>query len=222
MPKHRLAFAKTGTAKYISHLDLMRTFQRAFLRADLPIKHTEGFNPHAFVSIPLPLSVGFSSACEVLECELLGDVDLEAVPGRMSAALPAGITVNRCYEALRPVKQLCYVNYIVTMEYQSGAPFGADTAIRDLLGRESLTVVKRSKKAKSGQVEVDLIPLIAKATVEERRDCIILDLVLRAQNPGLNPELVVSAIRERCAQAAPDHVCFHRRAVLDGEFGVCE
>ena len=88
----------------------------------------------------------------------------------MSAALPAGITVNRCYEALRPVKQLCYVNYIVTMEYQSGAPFGADTAIRDLLGRESLTVVKRSKKAKSGQVEVDLIPLIAKATVEERRE----------------------------------------------------
>ena len=71
MPKHRLAFSKADTAKYISHLDLMRTFQRAFLRAGLPIKHTEGFNPHAFVSIPLPLSVGYSSACEVLECELL-------------------------------------------------------------------------------------------------------------------------------------------------------
>ena len=200
----------------------MRTFQRAFLRAELPIRHTEGFNPHAFVSIPLPLSVGYSSACEVLECELLGSPDLEAVPARMTAALPEGVTVTRCYEAVRPVKQLCYVNYIVTLEYQSGAPFGADTAIRDLLARERLEVIKRSKKAKSGQIAVDVIPLIAKATVEERRDCIILDLVVKAQNPGLNPELVVSAIREHCPEAAPDSVCVHRRAVLDGQMELWE
>ena len=51
--------------------------------------------------------------------------------------------------------------------------------------------------------------------MEERRDTIALDLVLRAQNPGLNPELVVAAIREHCPDAAPDFVSFHRRAVLD-------
>ena len=45
----RLLFSKTGRAKYISHLDLMRTFQRAFARAGIAIKHTEGFNPHPFV-----------------------------------------------------------------------------------------------------------------------------------------------------------------------------
>ena len=49
----RLLFSKTGRAKYISHLDLMRTFQRAFARAGIQIKHTEGFNPHPFVSIAL-------------------------------------------------------------------------------------------------------------------------------------------------------------------------
>ena len=59
----RLLFSKAGTARYISHLDLMRTFQRAFARAGISIKHTEGFHPHPFVSIPLPLSVGFSSQC---------------------------------------------------------------------------------------------------------------------------------------------------------------
>ena len=218
MPKHRLAFSKADTAKYISHLDLMRTFQRAFLRAGLPIKHTEGFNPHAFVSIPLPLSVGYSSACEVLECELLGEVDRDTVTARMTAALPAGITVHRCYEAARPVKELCWVNYIVTLEYEAGAPFGAERAIQELLARASLVVAKRSKKAKSGQTEVDLIPLIARSTVEERRDTIGLDLVIRAQNPGLNPELVVSAIRSECPDMAPDFVSFHRRAVLDGDF----
>lgn len=217
MPKHRLAFSKADTAKFISHLDLMRTFQRAFLRAGIAVKHTEGFNPHAFVSIPLPLSVGFSSACEVLECQVL-NVPLEEVPARMNAALPAGITVTRCYEAVRPVKELCYVNYIVTLEYETGAPFGAERDIQALLERDSLVMTKRSKKAKSGFTEVDLIPLIARASVEERRDTIALDLVLKAQNPGLNPELVVAAVREHCPDASPDFVSIHRRAVLDVSF----
>ena len=217
MPKHRLAFSKADTAKFISHLDLMRTFQRAFLRAGIAVKHTEGFNPHAFVSSPLPLSVGFSSACEVLECQVL-NVPLEEVPARMNAALPAGITVTRCYEAVRPVKELCYVNYIVTLEYETGAPFGAERDIQALLERDSLVMTKRSKKAKSGFTEVDLIPLIARASVEERRDTIALDLVLKAQNPGLNPELVVAAVREHCPDASPDFVSIHRRAVLDGNF----
>ena len=221
MPKHRLAFSKADTAKFISHLDLMRTFQRSFLRAGIAIKHTEGFNPHAFVSIPLPLSVGFSSGCEVLECQVL-DTPLDQVPAKMNAALPAGITVQRCYEAVRPVKELCYVNYIVTLEYEAGAPFGADTAIQELLSRESLVVRKRSKKAKSGFTEVDLIPLIHKATVEERRDSVTLDLILRAQNPGLNPELIVSAIRSECPEAAPDFALFHRRSVLDEGMQVWE
>ena len=214
----RLLFSKAGTARYISHLDLMRTFQRAFARAGISIKHTEGFHPHPFVSIPLPLSVGFSSQCEVLEFGLTGGAEREEVPARLNAAMPSGITVHRCYEAEKPVKQLTYVNYIVTLEYDPGAPFGAERAIRDLLARESLVMDKRSKKAKSGVVQVDLIPLIAKATVEERRDTIALDLVLRAQNPGLNPELVVAAVREHCPDASPDFVSIHRRAVLDGNF----
>ncbi|NCE65364.1 DUF2344 domain-containing protein [Pseudoflavonifractor sp. 524-17] len=223
MTTHRLAFSKTDTAKFISHLDLMRTFQRAFLRADLAIKHTEGFHPHAFVSIPLPLPVGYSSGCEVLECQILGESpDLAAVPERMNPVLPAGIQVSRCYEARRPVKTLAYVNYIVTLEYEAGAPFGADTAMEELLSRDSLVMQKRSKKAKSGFTEVDLIPLIAKKSIEERRDSVTMDLTLRAQNPGLNPELIVAAIRSHCPEMAPDFVAFHRRQVLDESFQIWE
>ena len=54
----RLLFEKKGSAVWISHLDLMRLFQRAFKRADLALKHTQGFNPRPSVSIALPLSVG--------------------------------------------------------------------------------------------------------------------------------------------------------------------
>ena len=107
MPDQRISFSKTGRARYISHLDLMRTFQRAFLRAEVPIRHTEGFNPHAYVSIPLPLSVGYSSECEIMEFGLMGEVPLSEVPWRLTRTLPEGITVHRCYDAARPFKELC-------------------------------------------------------------------------------------------------------------------
>ena len=215
MPDQRIQFVKTGRACYISHLDLMRTFQRAFLRAGIHIRHTEGFNPHAYVSIPLPLSVGFSSQCEILEFGLPEGADMEAVPWRLTRVLPEGITVTRCYDAERPYKELCYVNYIITLEYDAGAPVGAENTIRALLGRESLVVSKKSKKAKSGQTQVDLIPLIQRVDYEGRRDSIVLDTILRAQNPGLNPALIVAAIREQCPEMAPDYVSYHRQQVLD-------
>ena len=72
----RILFEKTGNAVYISHLDLMRLFQRAFKRGGLNLKHTQGFSPRAMVSIALPLSVGVESRCEILDYELVGQEEL--------------------------------------------------------------------------------------------------------------------------------------------------
>ena len=215
MPDQRLLFSKTGRARYISHLDLMRTFQRAFQRAGIFVRHTEGFNPHAYVSIPLPLSVGFSSECEILECGLPEDFNREELPWKLTKVLPEGITVHKCYDSGRPVKDLNFVQYIITLEYDAGAPVGAENAIKALLNRDSLVVTKKSKKAKSGEVQVDLIPLMKKVDYEGRRDAIVLDTILRAQNPGLNPALIVAAIERECPEAAPDYVSYHRKRVLD-------
>lgn len=216
MADHRLLFSKTGRARYISHLDLMRTFQRAFFRAGIPIKHTEGFNPHAFVSIALPLSVGYSSQCELLEFGLLDGVGEEEVPARMNAALPEGIVIHSCYKALRPIKALTHLNYIITFDYETGVPTGAETALKELLSRDSVVVRKKSKKAKTGFTEVDLIPLIKSWTVEGRRDTLVADVVLAAQNPGLNPELIRAAFCEEHPEFEPGFVSFHRKDALDG------
>ena len=77
MSKLRLLFEKQGTACYISHLDLMRTFQRLFLRGGMFVKHSQGFHPHPIMSILLPLPVGQSSCCELLDFEVESEVDLE-------------------------------------------------------------------------------------------------------------------------------------------------
>lgn len=213
----RLLFSKTGRARYISHLDLMRTFQRAFARAGIPIKHTEGFNPHPFVSIALPLSVGYSSQCEILEFGLLEGTSYEEVPARLTAAMPEGIVVHQCYPAQRKLKELASLNYIMNFVYPEGRPQAAEPAMRELLGRESLVVQKKSNKSKKGYTEVDLISLIRGWNLECQSDTMTLDAVLSAQNPGLNPELIRAAFCEAYPQFAPDFVTFHRREVLDGE-----
>lgn len=213
----RLLFSKTGRAKYISHLDLMRTFQRAFARAHIQIKHTEGFNPHPFVSIALPLSVGYSSQCEILEFTLLGGAQAEEVPARLTAAMPEGIIIHQCYPAQRKLKELAYINYIMNFEYPEGRPQEAEPAMRELLSRESLVVRKKSNKAKQGFTEVDLISLIRGWNLECQSDTMTLDAILSAQNPGLNPELIRATFCQLYPEFSPDFVTFHRRDVLDLE-----
>ena len=213
----RLLFTKTGRARYISHLDLMRTFQRAFARAKIPIKHTEGFNPHPFVSIALPLSVGFSSQCEILEFGLLEGTSYEEVPGRLTAAMPEGIIIQQCYPAERKLKDLRYVNYIMTFDYPEGRPQETEPAMAALFRNESLVVKKKSSKAKAGFTEVDIIPCVRSWRIECQSDAMMVDLVTSAQNPGLNPDLIRAAFCAEYPEDTPDFVTFHRREVLDGE-----
>ena len=213
----RLLFSKTGRAKYISHLDLMRTFQRAFSRAGIQIKHTEGFNPHPFVSIALPLSVGYSSQCEILEFGLVGGASYEEVPAKLTAAMPEGIIIHECYPAERKLKELANLNYIMNFEYPGGRPQEAEPAMRELLSRESMVVQKKSNKSKKGYTEVDLIPLVKSWNLECQSDTMTLDAVLSAQNPGLNPELLRAAFCESYPELAPDFVTFHRREGLDAD-----
>ena len=214
MPDHRLLFAKTGRARFISHLDLMRTFQRAFLRAGIHIKHTEGFNPHAFVSIALPLSVGYASHCEILEFALLSGAEMEEVPEKLNKALPEGIEVLKCYEAVQPVKALTYVDYTITMDYSRPVAKEACKVLSELLSREALVVQKKSKKAKSGFTEVDLIPLIRSHEMTCEETTVSLRMVVRAQNPGLNPALLLDCLPE---DLQPENTAFCRMAVLGAD-----
>ena len=114
---NRLLFEKRGDAVYLSHLDLMRVFQRAFKRADILIWHSQGFSPRAYVSIALPLPVGMESRCEILDFEIeAGAVELPALAGRLNAVLPAGIRVLSAYESARKVKELTRLQAEVTLE----------------------------------------------------------------------------------------------------------
>ena len=159
----RALFEKTGNAIYISHLDLMRLFQRAFQRSGLPLTHTQGFNPRPSVSIALPLSLGVESGCELLDFDLAGDkISNEEICARLNGALIAGVRVLRVYDSGQKIKNLSLLESVVTLEYDSGIPENARQQIAALFARERLVV---EKKGKNGITEQDLIPMLRRISV---------------------------------------------------------
>lgn len=216
MSDQRILFAKEGTARYISHLDLMHTMERAFLRAGITIRHTAGFHPHPYVSIPLPLPLFFSSQCELLEFGLVEGSTLEALPAQMNRVLPAGIRVLDCYDGGLPFRKLAFVRYDITLEFAGDLAQEGAEAFRSLTSRESFVVEKRSKKAKSGFTQVDVIPLIeAVEAVEAQGDTLRLTLLLKAQNPGLNPDVLLQGFKSEYPQLPIVYSACHRREILD-------
>ena len=210
----RLLFQKTGTAIWVSHLDLMRLFQRAFKRAGFPLKHTQGFNPRPSVSIALPLSVGVESRCELLDFDLDCEFDQwDDLVGRLNTALVDGVTVLKVYHDGRKIRDLSFMRSRITLEYDNGVPPGAVDAISKLLSQESVTVIK---KTKSGPQEQDIIPMIRSFTVQpEGEKQIIIDVLHCCQNPTLNPMHISAAITKYLPEYRPDFSKCCRMEIFD-------
>ena len=200
----RLLFEKTGNAVWISHLDLMRLFQRAFKRAGLPLTHTQGYNPRPSVSIALPLSVGVESKCELLEYELTGEEkpSHKEIVARLNEALVEGVRVIHSYDNCAKIKNLAFLDATVDLEYDEGIPSGAEEAIRELFSRKELLV---EKKGKNGPTDQDIAPMIKKLELEAL-DSQVLRLSVRVccQNPSLNPMQLAAAVSKYLPGFAPD------------------
>jgi radical SAM-linked protein len=209
----RLLFSKNGAAMYISHLDLMRTFQRMFLRGGMFVKHTQGFHPHPIMSIVLPLPVGQSSVCEFLDFEITGDMDLNKIPEMLNAGAPDGLRVLSAYEAARPARELAFIEAEAELEYDAGVPDGAADAIRALFSRESVVVQKKTKHRELA--DVDLIPMLRSLELKTEEGVVRAHMVVAAQNPGMNPALVEKAIEAYIPEFRPDFTRVRRLEALD-------
>ena len=212
---HRLLFEKKGNAIWISHLDLMRVFQRSFKRAGLPLTHSGGFNPRASVSIALPLSVGVESDCELLDFDLDGyEASCEEIRDRLNETLVSGVKVLEVYEDAKKLKHLAYLDCVVTLEYDNGAP-EAD-AVAALFRRETLFVEKKTKS--NGIQDQNILHMIRSLNVEQT-DSQTLTIFARVccQNPTLNPMQLVAAIERHAPELKPDFAKCRRVEIYDTE-----
>ena len=186
MDKLRLKFSKTGRAVYISHLDLMRTMQRVFSRAGVPLKYSEGFNPHARISIILPLTVGTASLCEYMDFALAEDRDLAALPETLNAYMPEGIEALEAYEAPGKGAELRWLRLRGIMRG------GRDGAFyTDFFTQSSILAEHRAKR---GMRTDDIAPSIKLAKFTDTPEGVAAELILHAQEPTVSPELMMTAL----------------------------
>lgn len=210
----RLLFEKTGNAIWISHLDLMRVFQRAFKRAKLPLTHSQGFNPRPSVSIALPLSVGVESRCELLDFDLDGcDVSFNEIKDRLNTALIAGVRVLDVYANGRKIRDLSLLHCNIELEYDNGVPDNAGDVILKLFAQDEVIV---SKKTKRGVQDQNIVSMIRKLHIDVTGErSLMVDCLICCQNPTLNPAQIPAAIEQYLPEYKPDHFKCSRVEVYD-------
>lgn len=210
----RLMFRKAGNAVWMSHLDLMRLFQRAFKRAGLPLTHTHGFNPRPSVSIALPLSVGVESQCELLDFDLQDcAASNEEIMEKLNAALVTGVEVLDVYSDGRKVRDLALMQSRIVLEYDSGVPSETVEAITALFQRNEVIVPKKTKSGIQDQNVVEMIKNIAIIQKSDRE--VVINALICCQNPTLNPSQIALAIERYLPDHKPDFCKSSRVEIFD-------
>ena len=195
--------------RFISHLDMTRFMARLIRRAQLPVWYTEGFNPHLYMTFALPLSLGFESEYEVVDIRLLDDnYDISTLPEKLNAVCPPYI---RFFDAAEPIKKagdVAAAEFVIT--FDDGGEIR--DALNQFLSRESITVLKKTKKGDIKELEV--ADKIKEFSVDEKDGNTLLRITLPAgSSENLNPELFLNKFFEEYGK----YYCYviNRTAILD-------
>ncbi len=217
MDKIRLRFKKTGRAIYISHLDLMHTMQRGFSRAGYELKYSEGFNPHPIISIILPLSVGCSSVCELMDFRLKQECRLDRLPVELTAVMPEGIEAIEAYEPLRKAAELKWLAIEGIFEYDNRSAADMAPELIKFFAQDEIIVPKKTKR---GMGEFDVKSAIKEIAFNADGNNVKVNAVISAQEPTLNPELLTEALRLKAEEIAPDFAKYTRTETYDCDMTV--
>lgn len=185
----RIRFRKVGKLQFISHLDLCRTMRSAVVRARLPVKYTEGFNPHIKMTFALPLSIGAQSEWEYMDLVLTEERTEAQILKALAPQLPSELAPLGVAAPQATYAQIGWAEYRIT--FAQGQTDAA--AVEALLGKPVL-LAKRTKHG--GEKTVDITESIGRFKATDAPDgSVELVALLRADNAGyLNPEYVAKAV----------------------------
>lgn len=199
----RIKFRRGEEVKFISHLDLMKVFERAIRRARLPIAYSQGFNPHPSMVFGLPMSVGVTSEAEYGDFEITDDsLSMNDFIKRLNDQLPDGLEVL----AAKPRKSkqnimatIAASEYVVVV----GTELECDeksfrNSIKKYLSQKEIIVKKRTK---SGIKDTDIRSMIYDLDFELQPlgdiNIIKLSMLVSAgSKANLKPELLVDSFFE--------------------------
>lgn len=186
----RVKFQKIGNLQYISHLDLQRTLHRILVRAGIPMWYTQGFNPHAKIVFSTPLSVGAQSVCEMVDIRIDRDMPCEEIKRLLNLEVTDELRILDVYIPTTKFSDINWASYTIEL-HEKGIASHAN-AIMGLLSTQELFA---KKKTKSGEKEVNILPLIKLIEVdsEGKSDYLSIKAILDIRSDNyLNPELLIS------------------------------
>ncbi len=172
----RFAYSVSGVVKFLSHLDVLKLFNRALMRAALPVAYSEGFNPHPKISFGPPRGVGIEGCCEWGDIVLKEEMSPEEFCSRLDAALPKGIRMISARELELPSKALMAVITLTTYE----AELPHDEVVLDAVAArlaafaaaEKVEIVRHHPK--KGDKTIDLKSGISSVALSDNR--VILEI----------------------------------------------
>ena len=215
----RVAFKKTGSLAYISHLDLMRTVSRLLVRADIGVYYTEGFNPHPKIVFALPLSVGTESEAELFDIKVTGEADCGKIKEALTRIFPRELPVTDVYVPERKFREIASAEYEIFICHKS-LTAGAPETVSDMMSSPVVEV----KRTKTGEQECDIRPFIVSIESEMKDGGLLIGTRLSADPEHyLNPEYVVKAVGralglgEYDIRPGGDYYTVTRKCIFDGE-----
>ena len=211
----RIWFQKIGTARFISHLDLTRCMSRAIHRAKIPLWYTQGFNPRAFLTFALPLSLGVAGERESVDIKLEDDgPSNDDLVVRLNEALPNDLPVLAVTEPVMKPGKIAYASFVMLIDPEGR---DADTLAKEVTGlfrRESLVVPKHTK---SGFVDFDIRPYLDRVEVLPIEGKVEIRAVLPAGSEmNINPHLLLEAVQRELGLEL--YAQIRRTNLYDGQF----
>ncbi len=191
--KVRVKFSKHGAMKFIGHLDVMRYFQKAIRRAEIPIRFTEGFSPHMVMSFASPLGVGLTSDGEYMDIEITERVSSADAVDRLNHVMAEGMKVLSFRQipegkASNAMSLVAFADYTVRFRQGKEPEDGWQEKLADFAAQPSILVMKKTKKSEK---EVDIRSLIRELKLLEDGEIFLRLSSGSADN--LKPELVMEA-----------------------------
>ena len=196
MQRLRVRFRRGQELKFISHLDIMRLWQRAFNRGGITLAYSEGFSPHPRLSLAVPLALGMTGEAELMDVVLAKWISSHSFTTLISQQLPPGIEISQTYQIPTTMpslqSQVRYAEYEVELETEKGQK-DVESAIASLLTLEHLPW---QHQRDTGPRHYDLRALIDDLwLIDYHNDHTAIGMRLRCDNSGSGrPEQVAAAL----------------------------
>jgi len=153
--------------------------QRSFLRAGVKLKYSEGFNPHPYISVALPLSVGAESMCELMDVEIYG-----GFPNNANNYLPDGLEITGLFKPLRKFNAIKWIDVKCRLYYNDILTDETIDVLNTLFSSETLII---SKRTKSGYSDIDIAEHIRDAHITLCDDnSVEISMHISAQQPTVS------------------------------------